>query len=222
VKAAAKAEGNAGQETLVPILRHIPTKLNAQGISRSWLRVPPDPEKLEEMGPGMAKALEPYHVAKIRSSDLPRAARTAQFIGDRMDVPVETSEDLRTWNTGSDVAGKKESQTIPIRQKYIKYPEEKPRGGESFQDFMDRNTPEIKEAVEHNRKNPGSRMALMLHGHHVMAIEEMYSGKEVDPAKLNKLDEEFPPGSVMLLHVRAGGAELERIHPQGFDEKMSR
>jgi broad specificity phosphatase PhoE len=214
-----KPEERSGDVNL-PVVRHIPTKLNAQGISRSWLRVPPDPEKLEELGPGIADKLKELGVAKIRSSDLPRAAKTAQWLGDKLNIPVETTPDLRTWKTGSEVEGKKEAETIPIRKKYIKYPEEKPRGGEQFQEFVDRNVPEIKEAVEHNQKNPDAPMALMLHGHHMMAIEEMYSGKDVDPAKLDKLDKDFPPGSVSLLHVDGGSARLERVHPKGFDEKL--
>jgi broad specificity phosphatase PhoE len=205
-------------EIILPIIRHIPTALNAKGISRSWLKVGPDPEKLEELGPGIADTLEDLGVVKIRSSDLPRARKTADWLGDKLGIPVSSTYDLRTWNTGSEVSGKKESETIPIRKKYIKNSEIAPRGGEAFQDFIDRNIAEFKTAAQYNQKNPDAPMALLVHGHHLMAAEEMFTGEDVDPGELDSLDKNFPPGSVMLLHIRGKNAEIERIHPKGFDE----
>jgi broad specificity phosphatase PhoE len=209
-------------EITIPIVRHVPTALNEKGISRSWLRVPPDPEKLEELGPGIVKTLKGLNVGSIESSDLPRASGTAKYLADGLDVPTRSSYDWRTWNSGSEVSGKKESETIPIRQKYIKHPDTKPRGGEEFQEFLDRAEPQLKRVLDENQKNPGEQKALVLHGHHMMAIEDMMNGHPVDPKRLETLDKDFPPGSVSLLHVRSGGAELERIHPKGGpDEKMS-
>jgi broad specificity phosphatase PhoE len=210
------------QETIVPIVRHVPTALNEKGISRSWLRVPPDPEQLKKLGPGIVAALKGLKVASLESSDLPRASGTAKYIADEMEIPTKASYDWRTYNSGSDVSGKKESETIPIRQKYIKHPDTKPRGGEEFQDFLDRSESELKRVIEENRKNPEELKGLVLHGHHMMAIEDLMSGRPVDPKRLETLDKDFPPGSVSLLHVRSGGAELERIHPKGGpDEEMS-
>jgi broad specificity phosphatase PhoE len=209
-------------EVTIPIVRHVPTALNEKGISRGWLANPPDPEKLEELGPGIAETLKGLGVAKLRSSSLPRARGTASWLGDRMNIPVESTPDLKTWNTGTDVEGKKESETIPIRKKYIKYPDEKPRGGETFNTAVDRNSPELKSAARYNEKNPDAPMGLVLHGHHMIFSEEVFSGEEPDPDKLDSLDKDFPPGSVMLLHIRGDGAELERIHPKGFDEKVKK
>jgi broad specificity phosphatase PhoE len=211
-------------EIQLVLVRHVPTKLNAEKISRSWLKVGPDPEKLESMGPGIAEALEKLGVAKLRSSDLPRARKTADWLGERLGIPVASTYDMRTWNTGEDVSGKKEAETIPIRKKYIKNAEIAPRGGEAFQDFIDRNIGQFKNAAQYNAKNPDEPMALVVHGHHLMAAEEMFTGEDVDPDELDDLDEEFPPGSVMLLHIRGNEAEIERIHPKGekeFDEEVS-
>ena len=217
-----KETGQAG-EVIVPIVRHVPSKLNEQGVSRSWLRVPPDPEKLKEMGPGIAAKLKELGVSSLESSDLPRASGTARDLADRLGIPTKSSVDWRTWNSGSEVSGKKEKETIPIRQKYIKYPDTKPRGGEEFQAFLDRAEPQLKRVMEENRKNPDSPKGLVLHGHHMMAIEDMMSGRPVDPKRLETLDKDFPPGSVSLLHVRGNAAELERLHPKsGPDEKLSK
>lgn len=210
------------KETIVPIVRHVPSALNEKKVSRGWLRVPPDPEKLKEMLPGITEALKKQNVSSLESSDLPRASGTAKAIADELEIPTKASYDWRTWDTGSEVSGKKESETIPIRQKFIKHPDTKPRGGEEFQDFLDRAEPQLKRVMEENRKNPSEPKGLVLHGHHMMAIEDMMNGRPVDPKRLETLDKDFPPGSVSLLHVRSGGAELERIHPKsGPDEEMS-
>lgn len=209
-------------ETTIPIVRHVPTVLNENGISRGWTRNGPDPEKLEELGPGIADTLKKLNVAELRSSDLPRAAKTAEWLGRELDIPVETTPKLRTWNTGDKVAGRPESETIPLRQKYLKYPEETPPGGEPFQRFIDRAAPELRDAEQFNRAHPDAPRALVLHGHHVLAAEEALNGEDVDPAELEKLDTEFPPGSVSLLRVGGDRARLERVHPApGTQEKAS-
>jgi len=209
---------DSNTQSSIAIVRHVPTKLNEQGVSRSWLRVGPDPEQLEKLGPGIVKTLKGLNVSSMESSDLPRASGTAKYLADEMNIPTKSSYEWRTWNSGSDVSGKKEAETIPIRQKFIKHPDTKPRGGEEFQEFLDRSEPQLKRVIEENRKNPGEPKALVLHGHHFMALEDMMSGKPVDPKRLETLDKDFPPGSVSLLHIRGDGAELERIHPKGRDE----
>jgi hypothetical protein len=47
----------------------------------------------------------------------------------------------------------------------------------------------------------------------MMSAESLVSGEPVDPKNLNTFEKDYPPGSVSLLHVRGGKAELERIHP---------
>ncbi|HLZ91095.1 MAG TPA: histidine phosphatase family protein [Candidatus Acidoferrum sp.] len=207
-------------EITLPVVRHVPTALNEKGISRSWLRVGPDPEKLKELGPGIVKTLKGLGVGSLESSDLPRASGTATYLADELGVPTKSSFDWRTWNSGSDVSGKKESETIPIRQKYIRHSDTKPRGGEEFQEFLDRAEPELKRVIAENGKNPGEPKALVLHGHHMMALEDMMNDRPVDPKRLETLDKDYPPGSVSVLHIGDGEARLERIHPKGQTEKL--
>jgi broad specificity phosphatase PhoE len=209
-------------EVVVPILRHFPTALNEKGVSRSWLRVPPDPEEVKKLLPGVVKTMKGLGVSSIESSDLPRASGSAKAVADELDVPMKSSYEWRTWNSGSEVSGKKESETIPIRQRYIKHPDTKPRGGEEFQDFLDRSEPQLKRVMEENRKDPESPKALVLHGHHMMALEDLMSGEPVDPKRLETLDKDFPPGSVSLLRMNGDSAKLERIHPAGFEEELGK
>jgi broad specificity phosphatase PhoE len=208
-------------EITLPIVRHVPTALNEKGISRSWLRVPPDPKKLEEMGPGIVKTLKALGVTSLESSDLPRASGTAEYLAKQLDIPTKSLYEWRTWNSGSEVSGKKESETIPIRQRYIKHPDTKPPGGEEFGEFLDeRAEPSLKRVIEEKRKKPEENKGLVLHGHHMMALEDMMSNRPVDPKRLETLDKDYPPGSVSLLHIGDGGARLERIHPKGKTEQL--
>ena len=62
----------------------------------------------------------------------------------------------------------------------------------------------------------------MIHGHHTLFSEAIFSGEPVEPNELDKMDEEFPPGSVMLLRIRPNDVELERIHPKGFDKDIKK
>jgi broad specificity phosphatase PhoE len=109
------------------------------------------------------------------------------------DVEIEPTEALRTWNVG-DMAGKKESETIPMRQKLIKYPEEKAKGGEPFQDFLDRYRPELEKIIE--RRANGENVSMVAHGHQLLAAKHILTNEEVDPKNLPSLDEINPPGSV--------------------------
>lgn len=192
------------------LARHFPTPLNERGISRAWLSTGIDQEVADRMAPRIAKTLEKYDVDALVSSDLPRGKQSAEAIAKHMkgDLPVESTRDLRTWNTG-DMGGKKESETIPKRIKFIKYPEEKPPGGESFQTFLDRFKPELEEIIE-RRKN-GEGLAFIAHGHHLLAAPHILADEEVDPNNLSKLDENFEPGSVWGFFVNGDDITIERL-----------
>lgn len=190
--------------TIIPLIRHVATKLNQGGShkerSRGWLAVPPDPQELKRKGPGIARKLKGLAVAHIVSSDLPRAADTAKFIAKLMNVPAQSSRPLRTWNTG-DMAGKLEADTLPLRKKYIEYPDEVPPGGESFNEFVSRFGPQLKRWQRYNEDHLQAPAAMVVHGHHLVALESALEGSEPDPAKLDALDCDAPPGSVVLLHI---------------------
>ncbi len=108
------------------IVRHFPTPLNEKKVSRAWLPVGIDKEAAAPLAKKVAATLEQYGVDSLVSSDLPRSEQSMDMIADEMggDVDTEASRDLRTWNTG-EMGGKKESETVPKRMKYIKYPDEK-------------------------------------------------------------------------------------------------
>lgn len=192
------------------LARHFPTPLNERGISRAWLSTGIDQDLAKKLAPKVARTLEKYGVDTLLSSDLPRGEQSAKAIADQMDgnAPVEATRALRTWNTG-EMGGKKESETIPQRMKFIKYPDEKPKGGESFQQFIDRFKPELEEIL--SRRKDGENVAFIAHGHHLLAAPHLLAGEEVDPKKLPNLDEDFQPGGVWGFYVNGDKIRIERL-----------
>lgn len=165
----------------------------------------------------MASTLEKYGVDKLVSSDLPRAEQSAKAIAKHMDgdIEIEPTEALRTWNVG-DMAGKKESETVPKRMKLIKYPEEKPKGGEPFQEFLDRYRPELEDILK--RRADGEDLAFVAHGHQLLAAPHILQDEEVDPKNLPSLDERHPPGTVWGFYRESGKIRIERLDKEGKED----
>ena len=176
--------------------RHLPTPLNEQGISRGWKSTGIDREAGKKLAPIAAKALKDHGVDTLVSSTLPRSEQSMDLIADEMgsDVRTESTARLKTWNTGTDVAGKPEKETIPLRQRYMKNSEIEMPGGESWDNFMDRFGVEVR-AIQ-RRRDKGENIALVGHGHHIIALPAILTGKPADPKALDSLDEKYPPGSV--------------------------
>lgn len=192
------------------LARHFPTPLNERGISRAWLSTGIDEDISKKLAPHVASTLEKYDVDTLLCSDLPRGEQSAEAIAGQMNgkVPIEATEALRTWNTG-DMGGKKESETIPKRMKLIKYPDEKPKGGESFQTFLDRFKPELEEILE--RRKDGENICFIAHGHHLLVAPHLLQDEEVDAENLPDIDENYEPGGVWGFYLEGDKIRIERL-----------
>jgi broad specificity phosphatase PhoE len=191
-------------------IRHFASTLNERKISRGLMRVGIDKDAAKPLLPGIVKILKDHDIHSLISSDLPRAEQSMDLIAKAMpwEMETETTPELETWDVG-DMAGKKESETIPMRKRYIKYPEEKPPGGEPFQDWLDQFRPELKDILK--RRKAGENLAAIFHGHQVLAAPHILQDEEVDPDKLPALDEDFPPGSTYGLYLDGKQIEIVRL-----------
>lgn len=196
---------NASRRPDAILARHFPSSLNERKVSRAWLSVGIDKAAAEKLVPKLADALNQYGVDTLVCSDLPRAEQSAKMIAREMggDVEVEVTPELRTWNTGN-FGGKKESETLPKRQRFIKYPEEKPPGGEAFQDFLDRYETELQDIVD--RRADGEEVAFIAHGHQLLAAPHILQDEEVNPDNLPTLDEDYAPGSAWAFYIQPDGS----------------
>lgn len=132
---AEKEDGN-----IVYVARHGATNLNQEsGTSvdkiRGHIDVP-----LSEIGIKEAKEdgkkLKGKGIKAIFSSDLQRASDTAKIIGKAIGVDkIEKFEGLRPWNLGFTIQGKSSEAVQPKIEYYIRHPDEKPPGGETFNTF---------------------------------------------------------------------------------------
>jgi broad specificity phosphatase PhoE len=196
-------------DEVLPLVRHVPTKLNKGegGVekSRGWLSTPPDPEELEKMAPQIAEKLREFNVKKLVSSDLPRASITAKHIARIMDVPHESTPELRTWDVGN-MAGKPEKTNLPLKKQYIEEADLAPPGGEPFQQFHSRWKGQLHRYMDWNEAHPDRRVALVVHGNMVMTARSILDGDKVNDKDWD-MDK---PGSVALVHMpKSGDAHLE-------------
>lgn len=202
------------------VARHFPTPDNENGISRGWRPTGIDRKAAEKLVPNVAGTLKKHGIDKLVSSTLPRSEQSMDLIADEMggEVRKESTNRLKTWNTGDQVAGKPESETIPLRQKYMKNSEIEMPGGESWDDFLERFGTEVRAIAR--RRDKGEEVALIGHGHHILAAPAILSGTPADPKALDSLDEKYPPGSVYAMY---DNGRVERLdNPKGeTDEKAS-
>ena len=65
-------------------------------------------------------------------------------------------------------------------------------------DFINRFGSELQKIED--RRDGGEDVALIGHGHHLLAMPSLMTGKPVDPKKLASLDQEHEPGGVYGFH----------------------
>lgn len=195
----------------VIVTRHFATPLNERSISRGWMSTGIDKEAAEKIVPRVAETLKKYGVDSLISSTLPRSRESMDLIAREMggDVETEATPRLKTWNTGDKVAGKPEKETIPLREKYIKNSDVEMPGGESWDDFMDRFGVELKDFQK--RRAAGENVAMVGHGHHLLAVPALLTDQPVDPKKLASLDREHEPGGVYGFFLNGGKVSIERL-----------
>ena len=169
-----------------------------------------DKEAAEKIVPQVAATLKKEGVDTLISSTLPRSKQSMDLIAREMgDVETETTPRLKTWNTGDQVAGKPEKETIPLREKYIKNSEIEMPGGESWDEFMDRFGVELKDFQK--RRAAGENVAMVGHGHHLLAVPALLTDQSVDPKKLASLDRDHAPGGVFGFFLENGKVRMERL-----------
>ena len=145
----------------IHFIRHGATEYNNDDVSvdrmRGWKDIPLSKDGREEahkLGENL-KGGE-AQPDSLHTSDLHRAAETANIISQITGTPVaEVSEAFRPWNVG-DLAGKSSKEGIPILAEYSQNkPDEPVPGGESFNDFMSRFFGGLHSTLENSKGAPG-------------------------------------------------------------------
>jgi broad specificity phosphatase PhoE len=128
-------------EPVTLVVRHGSTEMNssdpAKDLIRGWKDVPLD-EKGRQEAKDTAAKIAPYGLNAIITSDLGRTRETADEIAKQTGAPVISEPDFRPWKLGPTIEGKPTQEMLPKISSFAEKPDERPPGGESFNEFKNR------------------------------------------------------------------------------------
>jgi broad specificity phosphatase PhoE len=184
------------QKPLGYLVRHGSTTANQENCFRGWIDW-----KLDDEGHQAGEAIQNFfgweRIGRVICSDLSRAVDTAKYIMDTGSVccPYLSSETaLRPWNIG-DFAGKKKTDAV-LRQfhRYVEDPKLVIPGGESLQQFQNRNTILMELLANEYQGHPTVIVA------HTSNINAAYNTIENDGAEPETGDI-IEPGGVLAVYL---------------------
>jgi 2'-5' RNA ligase len=227
ITAVRKAEGPA-----VILARHGSTDFNSGAAEeggpriRGWIDVPLNTEGHADAKRVAAKIAKEYpHVDEIHTSDLSRAADTAQAISDALGgVPITKTRDLRPWDLG-DYNGKPVEGIKDKLDALVMNHSEKAPNGESFDDFMDRFCPYL-EAAQADAKKGNKVIVLVAHTRNVRAAEAVCDRAKMTPELMMGPNDITEPGEFAVMKPTGDGwgfkvakAHDAGVQPEAHDEK---
>lgn len=125
-------------------VRHGETDLNKESSEassdqpvRGWSNVPLNQQGIKEAQKA-ADSVKDLPIDHIVASDLPRAKQTANIIGNRLGITPEFDPGLRTWNLGEHTGKAGQEVHDEVNRLCHDAQDERPKGGESFNEFKDR------------------------------------------------------------------------------------
>ena len=155
-------------------MRHGPTALNHESIHkdkiRGWMNVPLSPEG-HQVAAKLATKAKAFPLHDLHSSDLSRAADTAQAVSKTTGLHVKLHPALRPWNLGK-LSGQSTKKVLPLIKSLVEHPDMKAPGGESFSDFMRRFVPFIAPMVADKQLH-----GIVTHIRNIKALEALVVGK---------------------------------------------
>jgi broad specificity phosphatase PhoE len=184
------------QRPLGYLVRHGSTEANASNCFRGWIDF-----RLDEEGRQAGEAIRNFfgweRIGRVICSDLSRAVETANYIMDGGSVccPYLSVEPaLRPWNIG-EFAGKKKTDAV-LRQfeKYVEDPKLVIPGGESLEQFQNRNTILMEFLANEYNGHPTVIVA------HTSNINATYNTTESD-ASQPETGDIIEPGGVLAIYL---------------------
>jgi lambda family phage portal protein len=170
-------------DSLLYIVRHGETQLNADGMTRGWANPPlNDAGRVEAAA--AADKLADRGITMVVSSDLLRAVETAVIIGRTINAQVVVDPGLRPWGFGPEIEGKSSVAVAPQIEHYARNPDERPTGKypdgtlpETFNQYRER----IFQTIEKIQNTyPSGQTAIVTHYRTFKALESRTEGHDVD------------------------------------------
>ncbi len=157
------------------IMRHGRTVLDSEHRSDGWLDYPLSDDGRVGLMP-VQQYLKSAPITQVHTSTLRRCAETAHIIasGILSKPKMHTDDDMRTWNLGELVGGKKKSNK-PVVMYYMEHPEQEPKSGESLDAFRSRFMPCILKCMTQVVRGKGPFL-LVTSGSGIREISYILSG----------------------------------------------
>jgi broad specificity phosphatase PhoE len=195
------------------MVRHGDTKLNSGHNSPEKFRghkdVPLSEEGIQE-GKDTAEDLSKYPIREVYSSDLSRAADTAQMIADAQDgdCEVEIDEALRPWDLG-ELTAKPVKDGLPLLKQYAQTPNKAIPGGESLNTFKERYLTKLDEIMEEVEQE-GGMVAVVTHTRDMQitkasyAVPGKFNNHNIDLKVFDDYSDELSTGEFMRIEFKHG------------------
>jgi broad specificity phosphatase PhoE len=194
------------KEPHVYFIRHGHTDLNGTTDSADRIRghvdVPLNDDGREDAKKAGEK-LKDKPIDYMYSSDLSRAAETADIINEQFHVPVEYTDALRPWNLG-DYQGRLTKEVIGDLNNMVRHEDIIPEGGESFKAFRLRFLAEVKNIITNAVKKKQS-VIIVAHYRNAKTIDAWISMGAPDDLTLDPevmIKDNFDPGEIMELPLK--------------------
>src|SRR5260221_7925238 len=205
------------------IMRHAQTPENA-GVGqkkskdsiRGWMDDPLD-EEGESQAEELAEWYEDKEIDEIYCSDFQRTTETAQIVGSELGLKINPSFNYRPWNLG-DLQPLPEKKFEPLMAQFIENPDAKISGGESFQTFLDRYIPSLKELMK--KVEDGKNIILVAHYRNLKSAQAWFEngmgGCEVNTDVM--LTDDIPIGSIMEFCWHPGDWDYRKLKYVGGEQ----
>ena len=185
------------------LMRHGPTQLNNADTSkdkiRGWLNVPLSNEG-HDVAAQLANDAKDYPLVDLHSSDLSRAADTAEAISEKTGIPVVTHPELRPWHLG-ELSGQSTNSVMPIIKTLVDHPSLAAPKGESFDSFLSRFLPFVTPMLHDDQLH-----GIVTHIRNIKTLEAFIAGKgELDRQTWDRVPAVDPGGIVY--------ADATQFHP---------
>lgn len=144
------------------LVRHGETVDNVNGIAQGWSDSPLTRKGLEQVT-RLAGRLQRVGPTSLWSSTLPRALRTAEVIGEALELPIQELEDLREMNCGRWEGvpfHKVREKDRDLYERWRSDPSVACPGGESFNDVTER----MRRAVDQIASSDPAAPVIVTHG----------------------------------------------------------
>lgn len=203
----------ADEEKKTFIVRHGSTEMNStdptKDLVRGHIDIPLDKKGRSEATEAAQQIADQGGVQHIIASDLGRTQETAQAIADKNGATVQLDPGLRPWHFGPTIEGHPTSEVQPEIQRLTENPDEKPPGGESFNEFKNRFLDAFHRAQqEHADKDT----AIVTHYRGTKLLDAWrktgVDNDTIDKAVFEQYDKSKKPGNIDV--VDKTGAEFQQ------------